>query len=139
MAMIGAKHQPRWLAQAYATITIILLVSLCARAILSFSVSFHTVNMTVVPFLFFFFTFFTFFFFWVVQVMAEAADLCAHTLVHHCRSPRLLKPIADALCTDRNAKLRHFCAKYMLQVRQLQQVLQPSCVSVELLEVTQDF
>ena len=51
-----------------------------------------------------------------MQVMAEAADLCAHTLVHHCRSPRLLKPIADALCTDKNVKLRHFCAKYMLQV-----------------------
>ncbi|DBB01644.1 hypothetical protein WJX77_005003 [Trebouxia sp. C0004] len=51
-----------------------------------------------------------------VQVMAEAADLCCHTLVHHCPSPRLLKPIADAVCTDRNAKLRQCCAKYMLQV-----------------------
>ena len=49
------------------------------------------------------------------QVMAEAADLCCHTLVHHCPSPRLLKPIADAICTDRNAKLRQYCAKYMLQ------------------------
>ncbi|KAL0035610.1 hypothetical protein WJX79_002530 [Trebouxia sp. C0005] len=51
-----------------------------------------------------------------VQVMAEAADLCCHTLVHHCPSPRLLKPIADAVCTDKNAKLRQCCAKYMLQV-----------------------
>ena len=51
----------------------------------------------------------------VLQVMAEAADLCCHTLVHHCPSPRLLKPIADAICTDRNAKLRQCCAKYMLQ------------------------
>ena len=49
------------------------------------------------------------------QVMAEAADLCCHTLVHHCPSPRLLKPVADAVCTDRNAKLRQCCAKYMLQ------------------------
>ena len=51
-----------------------------------------------------------------VQVMADAADLCCHTLVHHCPSQRLLKPLADALCTDRNVKLRQCSAKYMLQV-----------------------
>lgn len=51
-----------------------------------------------------------------LQVMAEAADLCAHSLLHHCPSPKLLKPLADVICTDKNPKLRQHCAKYMLQV-----------------------
>ena len=50
------------------------------------------------------------------QVMADAADLCVHSLLHHCPSPKLLKPLADVICTDKNAKLRQHCAKYMLQV-----------------------
>lgn len=53
----------------------------------------------------------------VAQVMAESADLCAHSLLHHCPSPKLLKPLADVICMDKSAKLRQHCAKYMLQVR----------------------
>lgn len=51
-----------------------------------------------------------------LQVMAEAADACAHALLHYCPSAKLLKPLADVICTDKSAKLRQHCAKYMLQV-----------------------
>ncbi|KAK9807883.1 hypothetical protein WJX72_012183 [[Myrmecia] bisecta] len=51
-----------------------------------------------------------------VQIMADSADLGMRTLLHHCRSPRLLPRLCDAICTDRSAKLRQSCAEYLLQV-----------------------
>jgi len=51
-----------------------------------------------------------------MQVMAEAADSCALTVIRHCQSHRLLPLVSSAVCTDRNAKLRQQCAVYLLQV-----------------------
>ena len=48
--------------------------------------------------------------------MAEAADMCASSFVRHCHSHRLLPIICNAICTDRNAKLRQICTAYLFQV-----------------------
>ena len=50
-----------------------------------------------------------------LQVMADAADLCCHTLLHHCHSPKLLRSLCDVVRTDKNSKIRLCCAKYLLQ------------------------
>ena len=50
-----------------------------------------------------------------LQVMADAADLCCHTLLHHCHSPKLLRSLCDVVRNDKNSKIRLCCAKYLLQ------------------------
>ena len=50
-----------------------------------------------------------------LQVMADAADLCCHTVLHHCHSPKLLRSLCDVVRTDKNSKIRLCCAKYLLQ------------------------
>ena len=52
-----------------------------------------------------------------VHIMAESADVCAHAILRHCHSPRLLPRICDAAARDRAAKLRQCCCEYLLQVR----------------------
>lgn len=38
------------------------------------------------------------------------------TMLHHCRGPRLLPKLCDALARDRSSKLRQCCADALLQV-----------------------
>ena len=49
------------------------------------------------------------------QVMAEAADLCAHTIIHHCHAARLVRPLSDTVCKDKNTKMRLCSSKCILQ------------------------
>jgi hypothetical protein len=51
------------------------------------------------------------------QVMADSADACAKSIMHHCHSARLVPKLCSALCKDRSAKLRQCCADYLTQVR----------------------
>lgn len=51
-----------------------------------------------------------------VQVMAEAANECIHSILHFCRSGKLLPKIADFVVSDKSIKIRQHCIKYLLQV-----------------------
>ena len=51
-----------------------------------------------------------------VQVMADAANECLHSILHHCRSGKLLPKISHFILTDKSAKIRQHCIKYLLQV-----------------------
>ena len=50
------------------------------------------------------------------QVIAESSEAAVHAILHHCRGPRLLAKLCDALTRDRSAKLRQCCADALLQV-----------------------
>ncbi|KAK9862360.1 hypothetical protein WJX84_010387 [Apatococcus fuscideae] len=51
-----------------------------------------------------------------VQVMADAADACCHTIIQQCLSLRLMVRTCDTIKTDKNAKLRQHCSIYLLQM-----------------------
>lgn len=50
------------------------------------------------------------------QVMSDAADAAMHTLLYFCHASRVVTKMCEALCSDKNPKLRYCCAKYLLQV-----------------------
>ncbi|GMH33117.1 hypothetical protein BSKO_00951 [Bryopsis sp. KO-2023] len=51
-----------------------------------------------------------------VQVMADAADKCVHSILRYCQCGRLVPKICEVLISDRNAKSRQHCSKFLLQV-----------------------
>ena len=51
-----------------------------------------------------------------VQVMAEAADVAAQTILHHCQTGKVVQKVCWGVTSDRNAKTRQHCTKYLLQV-----------------------
>jgi hypothetical protein len=48
--------------------------------------------------------------------MTESADTCLTRIVASVHSPRLLTRLAEVVQTDKNPKLRQFCAKYLVLV-----------------------
>eukprot|EP00803_Ostreobium_quekettii_P000644 evm.model.scf_83.8 EVM.evm.TU.scf_83.8 scf_83:153419-159961(+) len=51
-----------------------------------------------------------------IQVMAEAADVAVQTILYNCQMGRAAQKVCQAVTSDRNAKLRQHCTKYLLQV-----------------------
>lgn len=47
--------------------------------------------------------------------MADAAEEGILGIVTHCQTPRYIPTICNAICGDRNAKLRQCCISYLLQ------------------------
>jgi CLASP N terminal len=52
-----------------------------------------------------------------ILIMTESADACMGRLMSDVQAPRLLARVVDAVCRDKNNRLRQYCAKYLLQVR----------------------
>eukprot|EP00887_Chlorella_sp_A99_P007207 scaffold2.g7207.t1 len=51
-----------------------------------------------------------------IQVVNEAADSCAHTMLRHCQSAKLLPKLCTTVAGDRSGKLRQSAAEYLLHV-----------------------
>ncbi len=49
------------------------------------------------------------------QVMAESADHCVQTILASCQSSRLVPLLTGAMMREKNAKIRAFLARYLLQ------------------------
>ena len=54
-----------------------------------------------------------------IQVMTDSADSSVSKLMVAVPGPKLLGRVLEALCRDKNSKLRQQCAKYLVHVRQL--------------------
>ena len=50
-----------------------------------------------------------------MQIVTDAADACAHAMLAHCPSHRLLPKLCATVCGDKNGRLRQSAADYLLR------------------------